>query len=246
MHPAGPRCSSLTYARYARSSRLAGRAPRRPRCQPYSDQGPKRLDRGEYDFRIRILDVAGVMPEPRIRADAAEGVERLVQNLFPVRDEQHAAELRPARVERREPGLAEPGRQDDQARLVAGGSRVVQRSQGRLLDLVRLHGRLRSLPLDIRGFDDGALEGAALAIAFGPRGVERPGVRMSARSAEARCATMCGSRGSSPPVTSLIRGASPLGLPDTLSRAPLRRRAPFAWLTRWRSFADALVASPAR
>src|SRR5437899_3145905 len=26
------------------------------------------------------------------------------------------------------------------------------------------------------------------------------------------------------------RGASPLGLPCTLSRAPLRRRAPFAWL----------------
>ncbi len=30
----------------------------------------------------------------------------------------------------------------------------------------------------------------------------------------------------------LIRGASPLGLRCTLSRAPLRRRAPFAWLTR--------------
>ena len=30
----------------------------------------------------------------------------------------------------------------------------------------------------------------------------------------------------------LIRGASPLGLPDTRSRAPLRRRAPIAWLTR--------------
>src|SRR5262249_8781264 len=30
----------------------------------------------------------------------------------------------------------------------------------------------------------------------------------------------------------LDRGASPLGLPYTLSRAPLRRRAPFAWLTR--------------
>src|SRR5262245_16370323 len=29
-----------------------------------------------------------------------------------------------------------------------------------------------------------------------------------------------------------IRRASPLGLPYTLSRAPLRRRAPFAWLTR--------------
>ena len=35
----------------------------------------------------------------------------------------------------------------------------------------------------------------------------------------------------------LSRGASPLGLPDTLSRAPLRRRAPFAWLTRCRSSA---------
>src|SRR6185503_18205173 len=33
------------------------------------------------------------------------------------------------------------------------------------------------------------------------------------------------------------RGASPLGLPYTLSRAPLRRRAPFAWLTRCRSLA---------
>ena len=30
----------------------------------------------------------------------------------------------------------------------------------------------------------------------------------------------------------LFRGASPLGLPYTLSRAPLRRRAPFAWLAR--------------
>ena len=35
----------------------------------------------------------------------------------------------------------------------------------------------------------------------------------------------------------LVRGALPLGLPDTLSRSPLRRRAPFAWLTRCRSFA---------
>ena len=36
----------------------------------------------------------------------------------------------------------------------------------------------------------------------------------------------------------LSRGASPLGLPYTLSRAPLRRRAPYAWLTRFRSFAS--------
>src|SRR5260221_5203846 len=39
------------------------------------------------------------------------------------------------------------------------------------------------------------------------------------------------------------RGASPLGLPDTLSRAPLRRRAPFAWLARCRSLALLLAAA---
>ena len=35
----------------------------------------------------------------------------------------------------------------------------------------------------------------------------------------------------------LNRGASPLGLPHTRSRAPLLRRAPFAWLVRCRSLA---------
>ena len=34
------------------------------------------------------------------------------------------------------------------------------------------------------------------------------------------------------PASRVIRGASPLGLPDTLSRAPRRRRAPLAWLAR--------------
>ena len=37
----------------------------------------------------------------------------------------------------------------------------------------------------------------------------------------------------------MIRGASPLGLPYTRSRAPLRRRAPFAWLASLRSLAFA-------
>src|SRR5262245_15028168 len=39
----------------------------------------------------------------------------------------------------------------------------------------------------------------------------------------------------------MIRGALPLGLPYTLSCAPLRQRAPFAWLTRCRSFAGATM-----
>jgi len=42
--------------------------------------------------------------------------------------------------------------------------------------------------------------------------------------------------------TYLSRGALPLGLPYTLSRAPLRRRAPFAWLTRCRSLASPVCA----
>ncbi len=43
-----------------------------------------------------------------------------------------------------------------------------------------------------------------------------------------------------------LRGASPLGLPHTLSREPLRRLAPFAWLTSLRSFASfyARLATP--
>ncbi len=39
-------------------------------------------------------------------------------------------------------------------------------------------------------------------------------------------------------LVSILRGASPLGLPDTRSRSPRRRLAPIAWLTRYRSFAD--------
>src|SRR5688572_25105968 len=40
MHPGGRRCSSLTSAGYARSSRLAGRAPRHPECTTYCLTGP--------------------------------------------------------------------------------------------------------------------------------------------------------------------------------------------------------------
>ena len=56
-----------------------------------------------------------------------------------------------------------------------------------------------------------------------PRQPPSGSVRSSREISEA-----CGSHSRS----SLIRGASPLGLPDTLSRSPLRRLAPFAWLAR--------------
>src|SRR5918996_1571240 len=42
----------------------------------------------------------------------------------------------------------------------------------------------------------------------------------------------------------LNRGASPLDLPYTLSRSPLRRLAPFAWLASLRSLASSQRASP--
>ena len=47
------------------------------------------------------------------------------------------------------------------------------------------------------------------------------------------------------PAFNLFRGASPLGLPYTLSRAPLRRRAPIAWLARFRSLASFIRRCPA-
>jgi hypothetical protein len=66
MHPAGQRCSSLPYSRYAGSSRLAGRAPRRPSWQPYSDQGPHDLGRcGSAATRSN-----GVTPRRRRRIDS--------------------------------------------------------------------------------------------------------------------------------------------------------------------------------
>ena len=62
MHPAGLRCSSLTYARYARSSRLAGRAPRRPECKRYSFPGPWCMT------RLKFLDFAASPLARRVRS----------------------------------------------------------------------------------------------------------------------------------------------------------------------------------
>jgi hypothetical protein len=75
----------------------------------------ERLDAGEQHPGIRLPLPAVVQAEVRIRLDAAEHIEGLAQNLLTVRDEQHAAELRPGGVERGEPRLSEPGRHHDQA-----------------------------------------------------------------------------------------------------------------------------------
>ncbi len=45
MHPGGRRCSALTYAGYARFSRLGRRAPRHPNRRCYFAAGPNRYNR---------------------------------------------------------------------------------------------------------------------------------------------------------------------------------------------------------
>src|SRR5262245_47238367 len=52
------------------------------------------------------------------------------------------------------------------------------------------------------------------------------------RGPAARISIRCRRNAIARVVDELIRGALPLGLPDTLSRSRLRRLAPFAWLTR--------------
>ena len=47
----------------------------------------------------------------------------------------------------------------------------------------------------------------------------------------------CDTFGGGARVLAPIRGASPLGLPDSLTRSPLRRLAPFVWLASLRSLA---------
>src|SRR6266571_1568707 len=58
-HPAWRRCSSLTYSRYARSSRLASRAPRSGRLSPYVGLGTLEREQRLFglEWRRGILEV---------------------------------------------------------------------------------------------------------------------------------------------------------------------------------------------
>src|ERR671913_2540676 len=62
-HPAWPRCSSLTYAQYARSSRLANRAPRSGAyASHHGSRGLARLRDGrrcleQSVVRVEVVDV---------------------------------------------------------------------------------------------------------------------------------------------------------------------------------------------
>src|SRR5438128_2273368 len=55
MHPGGRRCSSLAYAGYARSSRLAGRAPRHPELAPLFMYGPQGMTFSVVDKNVTVV-----------------------------------------------------------------------------------------------------------------------------------------------------------------------------------------------
>ena len=96
MHPAGLRCSSLTYARYARSSRLAGRAPRRHNAHLNRwrrGAGPRKMGatswkRGAHDCSSMAFDrrrgAAAGRRHPRAPARPADRVTRSFKTMVAV------------------------------------------------------------------------------------------------------------------------------------------------------------------
>ena len=59
------------------------------------------LNRREDDLAVQLLRLARVMTQRRTRAQATEGVNRLIQDFLAMGHEQHATELRAVRIERR-------------------------------------------------------------------------------------------------------------------------------------------------
>jgi outer membrane protein len=87
MHPGPRRCSSVEYARYAPSSRLAGRAPRRPRCRPYSCTGPLRrpLVAATVFAVVAAVNTASAQTPPTFeRVTFDEAVRRAIEKNYSV------------------------------------------------------------------------------------------------------------------------------------------------------------------
>src|SRR4051812_32902977 len=78
------------------------------------------LNAGKDDASRGVFLRAVEQAEAGLRMDPAEYIPALGEDLLAVRDEQHPTEARPRRVERGEPGLAEPRRQCDQSSSVSG------------------------------------------------------------------------------------------------------------------------------
>ncbi len=112
------------------------------------------LDRGEHDVGVWFPGAACVVAKVSLRTNSAERIESLPEDLFTMRDEQNAPEIRAVGVEGREPRLSEPCREDDEAGFVAGGAGLFELQERLPLHLVRLDRRLRRLLRDIDSLDD--------------------------------------------------------------------------------------------
>jgi hypothetical protein len=97
----------------------------------------ERLHAGEHNLGTRLLLTAVIQPQVPVRLDAAEHLQRLPQDLLAVGYKQHRPELRPRRVERRQPRLAQTGRHHHQAAAKAIQPRLLQGCQRFPLHLPR-------------------------------------------------------------------------------------------------------------
>ena len=109
------------------------------------------LDRGEEDIRLGRFLVADVEAESGLRADGAEGRERLSQDLLSVSDEEDAIRFELDGVERGEPRLSEAGRKHHQARGVSLDAGFLESFERFLLDRVGLGDGAGKLGFEVDG-----------------------------------------------------------------------------------------------
>ncbi|MEI2624856.1 MAG: hypothetical protein V9G23_13760 [Giesbergeria sp.] len=119
------------------------------------------------------------MADAPSRVHRGEGRSGLVKQLVPMRDEQDACRV--AGIERREEGLAEAGRGDDQRPAMSVGAQSLQFAQRELLRRSGLHGR----PLGRNGLGEQPGR-AARAIGVDPSGRQRVDVGAVPEFVEAR------------------------------------------------------------
>jgi len=127
------------------------------------------LHRGEEDVGIIAFLLPRVKSEACVGPDAAIGAHGLAQDLFSMGHEEDA-------VEGGEPGLAQPGGQDHQARFVAPFAGLVEGSERFLLDGVRAGDLFGGFDVG-RGAEQGLSRRLAPLSVVGQGGVvERDGV----------------------------------------------------------------------
>ena len=134
----------------------------------------ERLDAGEHHIAVGLSPIAGEVAERARRADAAVDVACLAEDLVAVGDEQHPPELGSGRVERCQPGLAEPGGHHHQSGSETLRTGLFQRAECLALHRCGSGFGIEGHPAD--GLVVGGRRGPselALPVGRQPRGIER-------------------------------------------------------------------------